>query len=159
MENSDVVSVLNDLIETCKDGEYGFRTCAERATAASLKQTFQQRAQECATAATELQSLVRQYGGTPDDSGSVAGTVHRGWVRVADAITGSDDQAVLNECERGEDNALARYRRALEESSALPADVRAIVQRQYEGVQRNHAQVKALRDGYSSSSSSSSSAL
>ena len=150
MENSRVVEVLNDLIETCKDGEYGFRTCSERASAASLKQTFQQRAQECASAASELQNLVRQYGGTPEDSGTAAGAVHRGWVRVRDAVTGSDDQAVLDECERGEDSALARYRAAMKED-ALPADVRAVVQRQMDGVQRNHDQVKALRDGYSSS--------
>ena len=32
MDNSEVVDVLNDLIETSKDGEYGFTTCAERAT-------------------------------------------------------------------------------------------------------------------------------
>ncbi len=150
MENSRVVEVLNDLIETCKDGEYGFRTCSERASSASLKQTFQQRAQECSSAAAELQGLVRQYGGTPEDSGTAAGAVHRGWVRVVDAVTGSDDQAILNECERGEDSALARYRAAAKETD-LPADVRAVIARQQEGVQRNHDQVKALRDGYSAS--------
>ena len=29
MDNDDVISTLNDLIETCKDGEYGYRASAE----------------------------------------------------------------------------------------------------------------------------------
>src|SRR5690349_8314356 len=80
MDNSEVVDVLNDLIETSKDGEYGFTTCAERATAVELKQTFLRRASDCARAAGELQALVVEYGGKAEDSGTVAGAVHRGWV-------------------------------------------------------------------------------
>jgi uncharacterized protein (TIGR02284 family) len=153
MENSRVVEVLNDLIETSKDGEQGFRTSAERVESSSLRQTLEKRAQECATAAAELQALVRQYGGSPEDSGSVAGAVHRGWVKLVGAVTGSDDKAILNECERGEDAALARYRAAARETD-LPAEVQAVIQRQQQGVQRNHDQVKALRDGYSSAHNS-----
>jgi uncharacterized protein (TIGR02284 family) len=152
MENSRVVEVLNDLIETSKDGQYGFSTCASRVGSESLKQVFEQRAQDCAKAVAELQALVVQYGGTPEQSGSVAGAVHRGWVSVVDAVTGSDDKAVLNECERGEDAALARYRAALKQDG-LPADVLALITRQQQGVQRNHDQVKALRDGYSTAKS------
>jgi uncharacterized protein (TIGR02284 family) len=54
--------------------------------------------------------------------------------------------AVLEECERGEDIALGHYRKALKE--ALPFDIRAMVERQMRGVQKNHDMVKVLRDGY-----------
>jgi uncharacterized protein (TIGR02284 family) len=59
-------------------------------------------------------------------------------------LTGNSDQAALDECERGEDAALERYRDAIKED--LPSDVAAIVQRQYEGVKRNHDQIRALRN-------------
>jgi len=52
--------------------------------------------------------------------------------------------SMLEECERGEDAAVARYRKALKQE--LPADVRAVVQRQADGAQRNHDQIKSLRD-------------
>jgi hypothetical protein len=39
---------------------------------------------------------------------------------------------------------MARYRKALKQ--ALPAEVRAIVENQAAGAQRNHDQIKALRD-------------
>lgn len=51
---------------------------------------------------------------------------------------------MLNECERGEDAAVARYREALQQN--LPHDIHAMVQRQFEGAQRNHDMIKALRD-------------
>ncbi|WP_421682229.1 PA2169 family four-helix-bundle protein [Stutzerimonas urumqiensis] len=144
MDTKDTIKVLNDLIETSLDGEKGFRDCAEDLKDPSLKTTMTQRAQECASAATELQQLVRSLGGKPEDDASTAGELHRRWVDLKSAVTGKDDKAILNECERGEDVAKKRYKEALEKD--LPANVRLVVEKQYQGVLRNHDQVKALRD-------------
>ena len=144
MTNDDIVDILNDLIETSKDGEYGFRTSAEYLKAADTRALFERRAEECRQAATELQTLVRQYRGKAEDSGSTSGAMHRGWVAVKGTLAGYSDKAILEETERGEDVALESYRKALEKS--LPAELRGVVERQYEGVKRNHAQVRFLRD-------------
>src|SRR3954469_9672340 len=80
MSNDDVIDELNKLIETCKDGEYGFRTCAEHVKSAQLRQAFPSRADECRQGAVELQSLVSRLGGDADTGSSVSGTMHRGWV-------------------------------------------------------------------------------
>ena len=144
MSNDDVIDELNKLIETCKDGEYGFRTCAEHVKSAQLRQVFTSRADECQRGATELQSLVARLGGKADTGSSVTGPVHRGWVNLKAMLTGDSDQAALNECERGEDAALARYRDAVKKG--LPDDIALVVQRQYEGVKRNHDQIRRLRD-------------
>ncbi|HSI53044.1 MAG: PA2169 family four-helix-bundle protein [Ramlibacter sp.] len=143
-DRDDVVDALQDLVECCKDGEFGFRACAEQAKRADLKSTFLQRADDCRGAAQELNEQIRSLGGKAEDSGSMTGALHRGWVAVKSTLTTYDDKAVLEECERGEDNALARYRKALKQ--ALPAGVKLIVERQMQGVQRNHDQVKMLRD-------------
>jgi uncharacterized protein (TIGR02284 family) len=142
--NDDTIDILNDLIETSKDGEYGFRTSAEQARASDIKQLFNQRADECRQAAADLQSMVVQLGGTPEDSGSTAGAMHRGWVAVKGTLTGYSDKAILEETETGEDSALESYRKAL--AADLPPAARALVERQMEGVKRNHAQVRMLRD-------------
>ena len=144
MDNNDVIHVLNDLIETSKDGEKGFRTCADDIKRTELKSLFLSRAQGCSEAAAELQQLVRSLGGDPETSTSVAGDLHRRWVDLKSLITGKDDEAILNECERGEDVAIKSYRKALEKD--LPANIRSVVERQFQGVQRNHDQVKALRN-------------
>lgn len=143
-KTGDVIDVLQDLVECCKDGEYGFRESAEQAKRQDLKSLFLQRADDCRSAAQELNQLVRQFGGKAEEGGSAMGAMHRGWVSIKSKLTSYDDKAVLEECERGEDNAKARYKKALEKN--LPADIRAVVERQYQGVQRNHDQVKMLRD-------------
>ena len=144
MDNDDVIDELNKLIETCKDGEYGFRTCAEHVKSQQLRTVFLERAESCRKGATELQAEVARLGGKPETDSSATGTLHRGWVNLKGALTGDSDQAALDECERGEDAALARYRDAIKED--LPSDVAAIVQRQYEGVKRNHDQIRSLRN-------------
>ena len=142
--NDDTIDTLNNLIETSKDGEYGFRSSAEVMRNAETRQLLQRRADECRQAASELQALVMSLGGNAEDSGSLAAAAHRGWVAVKGTLSGYTDLAILEETERGEDTALAAYRTAIE--SGLPDSVRSTVERQYEGVKRNHAQIRALRD-------------
>lgn len=138
------VDVLNDLIETSKDGEAGFRSCAEDVKSLELKTVFNERALECAAAADELQALVVGLGGEPEDDTSVAGDLHRRWVDLKALVTGQDDKAILNECERGEDVAKKAYAEALE--NELPFNVREVIQHQYADVLRNHEQIKVLRN-------------
>jgi uncharacterized protein (TIGR02284 family) len=146
MEQDDIVDVLNDLVETSRDGQYGFQSCAEHVKSIELRDTFVSRAAECQSAVSELQVLVSQCGGKPDDGGSISGAVHRGWVAVRGTLSGYSDVGMLEECERGEDVAKARYRKALEK--ALPEPIRTIVERQYQGVLRNHDQIRLLRDRF-----------
>jgi len=143
---ANTANVLNDLIETSKNGEKGFQAAAEDTKNPDLRTRFTKHAQECAAAATELQSIVVQLGEKPEDSGSVMGAVHRGWVNLKSAVAGRTDLAILEECERGEDVAKKQYADALNET--LPAEIRAVVQRQYDGLLRNHNEVRALRDQY-----------
>ena len=63
--NKESISVLNDLIETSKDGQEGFKTCAQDINLPHLKALFVQRAADCAIAAAELQAAVRALGGDP----------------------------------------------------------------------------------------------
>lgn len=140
---SDVIDALQDLVECCKDGEYGFRKSAERAQGAQLKPLLARRADEFRAAGEELNRLVVALGGRREDSGSALGAVHRGWVAVQTAL-GDNDKAVLEGCERGQDNALARYRKALDKP--LPADIRSVVERQLQQVRECHDEMKQLRD-------------
>jgi uncharacterized protein (TIGR02284 family) len=77
-------------------------------------------------------------------SAHVSGSMHRAWTNGKSTITGMSEHAVLAECERGEDAAKAAYESALKKS--LPADVKALVERQYEGVKANHDRVRNLRN-------------
>ena len=144
MEQNDLIEALNDLIETSRDGEKGFRTCADAVKSAQLKQTFEQAARRCTQAVGELQAKVRSLGGHPETGSSVSGSLHRTWVDIKSTITGMDEAAVLAECERGEDVAKKAYEQAL--AKDLPPDIRSLVARQYEGVRQHQDRVRQLRN-------------
>lgn len=154
--NSDVVSTLNELIETCKDGQEGFKQAAEGVERSDLKSLFFEFSQQRAHFAGELQELVQKLGEKPETSGSTAGALHRGWINIKSAVTGKDEKAVLNECERGEDSAKNTYKDALE--SPLPNYIAEVVRNQYESIQMAHDRVKALRDSFEADTDRSSTA-
>jgi uncharacterized protein (TIGR02284 family) len=144
--STNVIAVLNDLIETSKDGERGFLKAAEDAHEPMLSALLRARADRCTQGARELQDVVLRLGGKPESGGSVAGALHRGWIDMKSAVGTRTDHAILADCEKGEDIAKKHYREALEKE--LPADVRAIVERQYQGVLHNHDEIRDLRDQY-----------
>ena len=144
MDRDDVISTLNDLLETSRDGDEGFRQCAETVKNAQLKAFFEQKAERCREAVGQLAQIVREMGGDPEKSSSMSGTMHRFWVNIRSSISTMSDHAILDECERGEDVAKRAYENAL--AQELPGDVRRVVERQYAEVKANHDRVREMRN-------------
>jgi uncharacterized protein (TIGR02284 family) len=150
--NDDVISALNNLIETCKDGQQGFAESAEGVSSSDLKKTFYELGQQRVKFVGELQALVRELGGDPESSGSVVGAIHRGWINIKSAIMGKDEEAILNEAERGEDVAKKYYEDAV--AMNLPSNVMSVVREQYSAVKEAHDKVRSLRNSAGGTSSS-----
>jgi uncharacterized protein (TIGR02284 family) len=140
--NDEVISTLNNLVETCKDGQNGFRTAAEGVKNSELTALFNTYSQQRGQFASELQNEVRSLGGDPEKTGSTAAALHRGWINIKSTVTGEDEGAVISECERGEDSAVKAYEEALQED--LPANVRAIVETQFAKVKEAHDRIRSL---------------
>ncbi|MDQ5838049.1 MAG: PA2169 family four-helix-bundle protein [Acidobacteriota bacterium] len=140
--NDEVISTLNGLIETCRDGQNGFKAAAEGVQNSELKSLFYAYSQQRAQFVGQLQDEVRRLGGDPENTGSVAASLHRGWIDIKSAVTGGDDASIITECERGEDSAVKTYSDAL--GKDLPAGVRPVVERQFAAVREAHDQILAL---------------
>jgi len=151
MDNEKIVSVLNDLIETCRDGLDGFKEAAQNVKNPDLKSFFNDAATERAYCIQELQTEVRRLGGETEKSGSTAGAIHRVWMDIKGTLTGKDDHAILSECERGEDSAVSAFRDALKEKD-LPSNILTVIERQLQVVQKTHDRVKQMRDAKSATS-------
>jgi uncharacterized protein (TIGR02284 family) len=146
--NSDIkttLKTLNDLIEVLKDGEEGFKSAASDVKVPDLSLVFTRYAVQRAEFASELQARVLALGADVETSGSVAGSIHRGWINLKSALSSNEPHAVLAEAERGEDSAVAAYRKALDEAH-LDKSTQDIVSRQYADVKAAHDHVKMLRD-------------
>lgn len=151
VNNDKVISILNDLIETCRDGQNGFKEAAESATGPELKSFFSDASLERARFVGELQQQVRTLGGDPENTGSTVGALHRTWIKVKGTLSGKDDESILNEAERGEDSAVKAYEEALQ--AALPGPCRIMVENQYREVKQAHDRVKRMRDTRSAAAS------
>lgn len=142
LTNDEVISMLNVLIETCKNGEYGFSTAAEGVKTENLKSLFNQFSRQRAGYAGDLRGEVRRLGGDPEKSGTILGSIHRGWIDIKSLVTGADEDAILAECERGEDYAVQAYEDALQ--NQLSVETRTLVQMQYNGVKSAHDEIRGM---------------
>lgn len=147
--NETSTKAINDLIETLKDGELGFRTAADDATSVDLKRTFGDYSSQRADFSRALQTLVERAGEEPEKNGSVAGTLHRGWINTKVALMSRTDLSILEECERGEDSALSTFRETLADSNLGTA--RHTVENQFSHIQTAHDHIRSLRDALSQS--------
>ena len=138
-------TVLNNLIETLKDGQEGFKQAAESVRNPALKSLFSEYSQQRSRFATSLQAEARKLGEEkPETSSSATGALHRGWINLKSAITGGDEHAILAECERGEDSAVEEYKKALDDG--LSPSAQELVSRQFAEIKAAHDQIRSLRD-------------
>ncbi len=144
--------VTKDLIQTLEDGEKGFAKAAEKladSDTPGLSSTFRSFSQQRGMFSAELRSMAADYGDDIVESGSFAATVHRGWLTLKDAVTGSDPKGVLDAAEQGEDHAVKVYETAL--SADISEGLRRVVARQHDEVRAAHDVVRDLRNAHSGS--------
>ena len=137
--------ILDNLIETLKDGQEGFKQAAESVKNLQLKSLFHEYSRQRAQFVVELRSKAQ----SPDEresemSGSAAGALHRGWINLKSALSRGDEHAILAECERGEDSAVREFEEAMHDGLTSP--LQEIVSRQFSEIKSAHDRVKHLRD-------------
>jgi len=143
MKNQD--KIIDDLIETLKDGQEGFKQAAAGVKDPQLKAVFDEYSRQRARFAVELRSKAQSADERESEiSGSAAGALHRGWINLKSALTRGDDHAILAECERGEDSAVEEFSKAL--NNGLSAPVQEMVSQQFVQIKEAHDRVKSLRD-------------
>jgi uncharacterized protein (TIGR02284 family) len=142
-DKKEILDLLHELIQTCKDGETGYAHAAGVVEDAKLKTYFSDQSIERARFVQELKTEAERLGDEAEPSTSVAGTLHRVWFE-AKADVGLGDQSILNSVEQGEDSAKKAYEKAL--SAQLPTGLHGVVRSQAQSVFAAHDFVRDLRD-------------
>ena len=150
-DHSEEISTLNTLIATTIDSITGYENSAKDIDNQRFAEIFRQRANERQQVVEQLREEVRRLGGNPEDDGSFLGKTHQRFEDLKAAITGQDEQAVINEVERGEDYLKEKFEAALN-SDALSGESRSIVERCYQSVRSGHDQMSQLKHGMESPS-------
>jgi|YelNatPaOPRAMG01_1025707.scaffolds.fasta_scaffold204968_1 uncharacterized protein (TIGR02284 family) len=138
----EVVSILNDLIQTCRDSHEAFERAADNVHRVDLKTPLNELSHQQAIFAGELEDQVRSLGGEPAKRGHLGSLLERGLGEIGSRFKEKDDPAILAECQKVADDSLRHYQHALNED--LPADVRMIVQRHFQAVQAALSQLRTM---------------
>jgi uncharacterized protein (TIGR02284 family) len=150
-DRTDGISTLNTLIATLIDSVTGYEDAASHSEAGRFAQIFRERASERQRCVAELRDEVRRLGGDAEDDGSFMGKTHQRFLDLKAAITGRDEQAIINEVERGEDYLKEKFESALN-SGHLSGESRSVVERVYQSVREGHDQMSQIKHGLEASS-------
>ena len=143
-DTSHDISTLNGLIATTIDSVDGYRTSAQDVQNPRFAELFTARASERSSVAERLRAEVRRLGGNPEDDGTVLGAGHRAFVNLKAAVTGNDDQAIINEVERGEDHIKSKFEAALADDDLSPQS-RSLVESAFGSVKSGHDEMRNLK--------------
>jgi uncharacterized protein (TIGR02284 family) len=135
-------TVLNHLIETCRDGERGFLSAAAHVESPKLKALFEQMAAQRGRVAANLAPHAQRLGGDAAAEGTTGAALHRGWIDIKSKLRRHDDHAILTEVQRGDSVTLRVFQDALE--GMLPPDSRDLVERVYEELRHAHAEIESI---------------
>ena len=143
LEVQELVSILEKLIATNRDGQAGYREAAEHIQDSELKGYFNEQSIERAQFAGQLESEVQRLGQLePHDRGSAGAAFHRAWIDLKSNL-GASDQSILASVEQGEEVARRTYEDVLHRE--LPDHVAEVIRNQAKSVFAAHDHVKLLR--------------
>lgn len=143
--HDEIVDNLQDLLEKNYDAQKGFTKAMKDAESPMLKQFLMKQAAQRGRFATELTHELRGLNEEPKESGSFTGDLHRAWIDIKTAVTGNDDEAVLEECIRGEKASADEYEEKLKKYS-FPPQISNILQKQSSEIHQTLSRVKRLED-------------
>ena len=139
------VKQLNQLLEKSYDAEKGYKKAIEDTDSTRLKSFFQDRAALRSRFATEIHNALSNLNEEPTTKGSAAAAVHRTWMDIKSAFTSENEEAILEECLRGEKSSAEDYEEALKDDTLL-AEVRPMIKKQLTEIQKTINTVKKLED-------------
>lgn len=137
-------TTLNTLIATLLDSIDGYTKSAQDVKDRDLADRFNARARERQSAVSGLQAAVARLGGNPEDDGTLLAGAHRAFINLKEVVTGTDDQAIINEVERGEDYLKNKFEAAMSNVDLAP-EARAAVDAAWTSVKAGHDEMSGLK--------------
>lgn len=109
------VDRLNTLITRNYDAEEGFKQASEKAENPGLKDYFLRRSKMHYDFGHDLKSEIKNLGGDIEKGTSVKGDLHRSWLNLKSTLKGDTDEALVEECLRGQKVAEEDYQQAVDD--------------------------------------------
>jgi len=129
----EILDQLNKLLTLSHDAEKGYQEAAENAKDTELKSLFMSQSRQRSEFAVSLDREIRALGGEPDNGTSITADLHRAWINIKSTFASDDDKATVEECHRGDEEALETYNAVLQETD-LVASTRELLLQQKQSI-------------------------
>jgi len=127
MKYTEIISdKLNELLIKNLDAKKGYKNAAENVGSPKLTRFFLKQSEQREKFAKDLRMEILKYGQIPAETGSFAGAVHRNWMDLKALFASNNEEAILEEAIRGEEESISYYDTILEESH-LPESIRFLL--------------------------------
>jgi uncharacterized protein (TIGR02284 family) len=144
-KNQKAVDALCELAQFVKDGNLGYKKAANETKDSEIKAFCNEQSSLRGTFLSEINSFITRLGGEIETSPTIKGTLYRQFMDVKAAVTGADDEGIINSCIFGEEWAIKAYHEALE-CDDLPVDVRSSVEKQHQTCHEALGKLKVMKN-------------
>lgn len=149
MDTPETENKLNRILEKTYDAQNGYANAAENAhdeNDPNLTRWFAHQGQRRTEYAASIIGEMKNMNLEADMDGSVSGDLHRGWLNLKLNFTSDEEEAILEECLRGEKAAIEEYDEVLNNSAELPPTIVNILQTQRDEIQATVNKIKRMED-------------
>lgn len=142
--HSEVVTIVNEVIETLNERESGYRIAAEHSKNTQLVKNFTEFMSQSSRFISELMPFSDEN--SPKEIGKgPLGTIFQGFMNLKEKITGGNSKSILSDCLAGEEAAVKVYEGALSDEE-LPINLRQILEQQYGEIKAAQEKLKNMRE-------------
>lgn len=139
------VDALQELLQKTYDAEAGYKQVMTKAQNEPLKDWLQIKAKQRSAFANQLDEQIRNFNQEPLKKGSLLGDTHRTWIDLKTAISTNTDEAILEECVRGEEATVDEYSKQMNSGNFDP-EVHNVIAYQREKVLSDLRTVRSLEE-------------
>lgn len=142
-----MLDALNDLLARNRDAYEGYKAAGVNSGEGELRIWLFDNAERRKKFIAQLQMIIQQNGGTTDTSNGFLSTLHGTWIDLKTQASNHTAEIVLEECKRGENEAIEDYKEILNKIT-FPNDIRSILVNQHNEIVKSLATVDTILPMY-----------
>lgn len=143
--HNELVKNLQELLEKNYDAEKGYKKAIVETKDENLKRFLKKQVVQRNHFATELDKIIRGLNEHPKEKGSTKGDLHRTWMNIKTKLSANKDEALLEECIRGEKASKKEYEEKLKKYK-FPPSIAETLKRQLSEISTTVEKIKKLED-------------
>ncbi|MEZ4940231.1 MAG: PA2169 family four-helix-bundle protein [Saprospiraceae bacterium] len=143
-----LIQGLNDLLSRNRDAQKGYVEASNHINLNELSKWMLDYSVQRQMFSNQLDMEIRRLGGIPEDGTTALGELHRVWIDLRGEITNNDPLAMLEECLRGEEQAVEDYDAVLRQHRDMPQQTIDLLNRHKSKIILAISQIKAMLKSY-----------